>query len=233
MLQHLIVNIVMEPVKLAISHCYDPFSQRQTNMVLAMLKDFDFLEDMVLVSSKLKELIITAHVGIQSRVDSLTVLAPSPEKLLSNETVSRFCYRQFWSAVKLFSNAMLWYKSFTISIVEQMILADLLDGKILPFLRKSASVRVVADSLERIVKALSQFLRDSKGVPRALKGLHDFVYGLIQRLMDSQSNNNGSAQARERQAQSEKIAQRMILLLKKMNDNSGAYDLADKYRIKI
>jgi hypothetical protein len=55
MLQHLIVSVVMEPAKQAIRECYDPYSQRQTNMVLAMLKDFDILvSDMVLVSSKLK-----------------------------------------------------------------------------------------------------------------------------------------------------------------------------------
>jgi hypothetical protein len=152
---------------------------------------------------------------------------------------------------------MLWYKSFTISIVEQMILVDLLDAKILPFLRKSASVRVVADSLEKvrfflllsfgfvsfffslsfslvlfadapqIIKALSQLLRDSKGVPRALNNLHDFVIGLIQRLMEQGTSGNSSsssAQARERQAQCEKLAQRMLLLLKKLNDSNGIFN---------
>jgi hypothetical protein len=51
-----------------------------------------------------QELIITAHVVIQARVDSLTVLTPPPDKLLTNEDVASFCYRQYWSAVKVLAS---------------------------------------------------------------------------------------------------------------------------------
>jgi hypothetical protein len=189
--------------------------------VLESLKDFSPVLEFAAVSAKLKEIIITAHVTIQGYIDSLVVLSPPPEKLQRSEIVSYFCYRQFWTSIKLFNNIMMWYKTFSNNIIEDMCIGSLLDSKIIPFLRIIDSERVVIEALEKIVKAMSSYVRDAKGVPAKLFIFHDFTYKFAKNLLEKSKQN------------SEKLAIRVLLVLKKMNDVSGAKDLASKYKIKV
>jgi hypothetical protein len=221
MLQNIITTIVMEPFKQAILHVYNPFSTRETNLVLENLKDFSPVLEFAAVSAKLKEIIITAHVTIQGYIDSLVVLSPPPEKLQRSEIVSYFCYRQFWTSIKLFSNIMMWYKTFAINIIEDMCIGSLLDSKIIPFLRTIDSERVVVEALEKIVKAMSPYTRDAKGVPAKLFIFHDFAYKFAKNLLEKSKQD------------SNKLSIRALLVLKKMNDAVGAKDLASKYKIKV
>jgi len=222
MVQNLITTIVMDPFKHAILHVYNPFSTRETNLVLETLKDFNPVSHFAAVSSKLKEIIITAHVTIQGFIDSLVVLCPPLEKLQRSEIVASFCYRQFWTAIKLFNNTMMWYKTFTNNIIEDMCIGSLLDAKIIPFLRVIDSERVAIEAIEKIVKALNAYLRDAKGgIPAKLFLLHDFTYKFTKSLLEKPKQN------------SEKYSIRLLLLLKKLNDTVGAKDLASKYKIKV
>jgi hypothetical protein len=220
MFQNIITIVVMEPFKQAILHVYNPYSTRETNLVLESLKDFSPVMEFPAVSSKLKEIIITAHVTIQGYIDSLVVLSP-PEKLQRSEIVSYFCYRQFWTAIKLFNNIMMWYKTFTNNIIEDMCIGSLLDSKIIPFLRTIDSERIVIEALEKIVKAMNPYFRDAKGVPAKLFIFHDFTYKFAKSLLEKSKQN------------SEKLSIRALLVLKKMNDIVGAKDLASKYKIKV
>jgi GC-rich sequence DNA-binding factor len=226
MIQNLITSIVMEPLKQSIMHIYNPFSSRETNLILGILKDFAPVSNLPLVSTKLKEILITANVAIQGYIDQTVILFPPPEKLQQSTIVSSFCYRQFWSAVKLFNNAMLWYKTFTINIVEEMCMSSLLNGKIIPFLRKSASVGIVIESFEKVVKGMTSYLRDSKGIPRALMIFHDFVFNFAKKILENAKQGVSSST-------SEKLAVRVLIVLKKLNDKSGAQDLASKFQIKV
>jgi len=116
----------------------------------------------------------------------------------------------------------MWYKTFTYNIIEDVCIGSLLDGKIIPFLRTSDSERVVIEALEKIMKALSPYLRDAKGgIPAKLFILHDFTYKFTKSLLEKPKQN------------SEKLSIRWLLVLKKLNDIVGAKDLASKYKIKV
>jgi len=181
-IQNLVVKVILDPLKSAITHIYYPFSYQATKSLRNIIEDTlrtlssrYFSSDVPLISSKIKELTSTVLVTLEGYIDTFELLTPPAEKLSSNPEISRFCLRQYWRSVKLFCNSMMWYRTFSLSVFEDVVIEKLLVRKIVPFCKYSASIAVVVESMEKVIESMTDYLKDSKGTPNALREFQQFL----------------------------------------------------------
>ncbi|CAL5399571.1 unnamed protein product [Camellia sinensis] len=137
-----------------IAHCWDMLSTHETKNAVSAT---DLVVRYVPASSEaLVELVAVLHDRLADAIAKLMVPTWSPLVMKAVPNAARVAAYRFGTSVRLMRNICMWNKIIALSVLEKLVLDELLSGKVLPHLRSiQSNVHDAVTRTERVIASLS------------------------------------------------------------------------------
>jgi GC-rich sequence DNA-binding factor len=202
LIPQLITKVVVPRVASLLGHSWNPRSKRESVRALNLVKEILDIVDPK--SDTAKELLNSVLVSIQYVIELL------PKKI-QGENVDK----QVKNSLKLLMNLSMWQGYLPTDTIQRIIIDNLLNMQLLPFLNKLDNPNQMVEICEQIVMTFPrQWTKDAGSLDRI--GL--FRYFILNNLLKKVEKNR-------------ELLQRTIQLIGNMNDKETEKQLKEKYQI--
>ncbi|KAH1242159.1 Transcriptional repressor ILP1 [Glycine max] len=151
---NLVEKVALPILHYEISHCWDMLSQQETVNAIAATKLI--VQHVSHESEALADLLVSIRTRLADAVANLTVPTWSPPVVAAVADAARVAAYRFGVSVRLLRNICSWKDVFSMPVLENLALDELLFGKVLPHLRIiSENVQDAITRTERIIASLS------------------------------------------------------------------------------
>jgi len=216
----LVEKVVFPKVKTLLAMMWNPTSRTQNLQGIELIKEMSEFVG----AEKLKDLLVQVHLSLQSAAESIVMLTPSSH---NPEEVLAFCRRQFWFTLKSLRNFALWSDYFPQATLEKLIVDNLINSKLLPYVRVLPSLPDTLEHCEHIVQSLPRaWFINAKVPPPSLAVLHEFISNRVVKQLEEKVREN-------RDPKSIRLLTRGLNLLSNLSDFESVQRIAAKNKINL
>jgi GC-rich sequence DNA-binding factor len=192
------------------SAIWNPFATKQSASGL------EYIKELVVYTApeKLKDILVQVHITMQAAIDSVNIVLP--KETLPDE-IKLLCQMQFDSALKLMKNFAPWSEFMPVQTMEKLLVDQLLNMKMIPYLRVISPNDAISLS-EEITSALPQ--EWLKSTSKFMPALSIFIDLLSNKLIGA--------------VVSDQVAiTRIVKLVNQFNDKNTAQRLNGQFKITL